>query len=251
MDTKLIQTKVCTNCKKELPTTSEYFYKSKRLKSGLRCECISCGKRSRELYRNSRKDKSYYLRNKDKINKRNNFNHGVLKELVISHYDGCCAVCGESRLPFLTMDHINNDGGGSGSSGSIFYRWLKRNNFPPGFQVLCWNHNFLKQLKLNKLAHTVGGGYSRKSCRKFKQEVMSYYGGRCQCCGESNVDLLTIDHVNNDGAKHRRTVGFPSGDRFYTWIRNNNFPQGLQVLCCNCNSGRHVNGGVCPHKESV
>jgi len=55
-----------------------------------------------------------------------------------------CACCGEWRLEFLTLDHI--DGGGnqhrkSGMTGRKFYLWLKREGFPPGYRVLCMNCN--------------------------------------------------------------------------------------------------------------
>jgi hypothetical protein len=29
----------------------------------------------------------------------------------------------------------------------------------------------------------------------------------------------------------------------------NGFPPGYQVLCMNCNHGKRMNNGVCPHKE--
>lgn len=31
-------------------------------------------------------------------------------------------------------------------TGSTFYRWLKRNNYPIGYQVLCWNCQWSKYL---------------------------------------------------------------------------------------------------------
>ncbi len=38
-------------------------------------------------------------------------------------------------------------------------------------------------------------------------------------------------------------------DSLYRWIIKNNFPEEFQILCFNCNSGRHINGGICPHEE--
>ena len=68
--------------------------------------------------------------------------------------------------------------------------------------------------------------------------------------------MLTIDHVNNDGAAHRKAIGkvFPStGNRaliveMYTWLEKNEFPSGFQVLCYNCNLSKHRNKGICEHK---
>lgn len=81
-----------------------------------------------------------------------------------------------------------------------------------------------------------------------KQQVFEHYGTECECCGESHIDFLTLDHPNDDGAKHRSEVG--SGSRFYGWLIKNDFPADyeLRTLCFNCNQGRRVNGGVCPHQ---
>jgi hypothetical protein len=57
---------------------------------------------------------------------------------------------------------------------------------------------------------------------------------------------LTIDHVNNNGAQHRRTMGEGS---ISSWLKTHGWPDGFQVLCFNCNCGRQYNGGICPHEE--
>jgi hypothetical protein len=98
--------------------------------------------------------------------------------------------------------------------------------------------------------------YNRKSGLKLKREVMDAYGGACVCCGETELVFLTIDHVNDDGAEHRREIAAEKGTNWaqagrntYRWLRDNGFPEGFQVLCANCNCGKQWNGGVCPHQE--
>lgn len=93
--------------------------------------------------------------------------------------------------------------------------------------------------------------------QKLRSEVMDAYGGkRCACCGETEPKFLTIDHVFNDGAKHRRQIGYGDGNgkgassRTLAWIKKHNFPGGFQVLCMNCNLGKQRNGGTCPHKST-
>ena len=88
--------------------------------------------------------------------------------------------------------------------------------------------------------------------RDYTQLVFDHYGRSCACCGEAIPILLTIDHINNDGAEHRRQL---SGSRtgkvgawFYKWLVDNGLPPGYQTLCWNCNMGKHLNGGVCPHQ---
>ena len=56
--------------------------------------------------------------------------------------------------------------------------------------------------------------------------------------------FLELDHVDNDGAEHRKTV-HPDG--MYWWLRRNNWPASIQLLCSNCNHGKRLNGGFCPH----
>lgn len=88
----------------------------------------------------------------------------------------------------------------------------------------------------------------RKHNLKVKMELLSHYSNnslKCACCGESIFEFLTIDHINGGGNKHRKSF---SGS-FYEWLKKNDFPEGYQVLCYNCNCGKRVNRGICPHKN--
>jgi hypothetical protein len=71
-----------------------------------------------------------------------------IKLKVFEAYGGfkCnCPFCDETNPLFLTIDHINNDGfrtaGKYHRAGIGLCRWLLKNNFPPGYQVLCFNCN--------------------------------------------------------------------------------------------------------------
>ncbi len=79
--------------------------------------------------------------------------------------------------------------------------------------------------------------------------VLHHYGNICACCGEDNPLFLCIDHMNNDGAKHRKEFKLHSGGRLEKWLIDNNFPNEFQILCYNCNVGKWRNKGICPHKE--
>ena len=68
---------------------------------------------------------------------------------------------------------------------------------------------------------------------KVKLEVLTYYGnGRLACvqCGFKDIRALSIDHMNGGGSAHRRRVG----NYMYAWLKRNNFPEGYQTLCMNC-----------------
>lgn len=65
--------------------------------------------------------------------------------------------------------------------------------------------------------------------------------------------FLTLDHIGGSGNDHRKEVGGSigfSGYRFYRAMKKQGFPPTLQILCWNCNAGRHMNGGVCPHRDA-
>lgn len=94
---------------------------------------------------------------------------------------------------------------------------------------------------------------ARRSYRKLYETIMHHYGNgdlKCACCGETEIGFLTLDHINNNGAEHRRIVmngKSTTGPRFYLWLKRNNYPPGFQVLCynCNCSKGKY---GKCAHR---
>ena len=71
----------------------------------------------------------------------------------------------------------------------------------------------------------------------------------CQCCGEKEIDMLTLDHINNDGAHHRK-FNPNTGKNLVGYVIKNNFPDGYQVLCMNCNLSKSKprNKKRCVHK---
>ena len=81
-----------------------------------------------------------------------------------------------------------------------------------------------------------------------RRQVLEAYGGKCECCNESIPEFLGIDHINNDGAQHRRESGLHGGGRLYYWLRKNGFPKDrFRLLCHNCNLARGFYG-KCPHE---
>jgi hypothetical protein len=86
-----------------------------------------------------------------------------LKKNIFQHYGGKCVCCGEERIDFLTIDHINGGGrkhraeiskSNSGRSGPEFYRWIIKNNFPSDLRVLCYNCN-CSRWHLGKCPHEI------------------------------------------------------------------------------------------------
>ena len=77
-----------------------------------------------------------YAREQERIRKR------AFRLEVLAHYGGACSCCGENEPVFLGIDHINGDGKRHRKTiSNHIYRWLKANNYPSSFRVLCHNCN--------------------------------------------------------------------------------------------------------------
>lgn len=75
--------------------------------------------------------------------------------------------------------------------------------------------------------------------QRVRQEVLQKYGGKCECCGESQTEYLTIDHINGDGGLERRQKsGTKAGNAYAFYLELKAVPRrdDLRVLCYNCNN---------------
>ena len=77
----------------------------------------------------------------------------------------------------------------------------------------------------------------------------------CRCCGENSfVEFLDIDHIAGrkqmDSIPELVKIGYSSSLKDYrliNWLIENDFPEGFQVLCKNCNGAKGIYG-KCPHE---
>lgn len=81
-----------------------------------------------------------------------------LKIAVLAHYSlygmPACSLCGFSNIDALCLDHINDNGAQDRklhvkrkeAAGTTFYRFIKKQGFPPGYQTLCANCNLIKEV---------------------------------------------------------------------------------------------------------
>jgi hypothetical protein len=112
-----------------------------------RGSCKLCRPANRKRHYDKNPEKYKAKRRQFRVNHPNfdkEYNRKVRQE-VLDHYGNKCTCCGESLYEFLAFDHI--EGGGSktrretGIYGSKFTLWLRKNNFPEGFRILCHNCN--------------------------------------------------------------------------------------------------------------
>ena len=87
--------------------------------------------------------------------------------------------------------------------------------------------------------------------QRVKLAALEKYGGKppkCSCCGELEIEFLTLDHVNNDGAIRRKSRRGTTGSTAYRQALKND-EEGIVVMCWNCNCGRdNRKDKTCPHK---
>ena len=78
----------------------------------------------------------------------------------------------------------------------------------------------------------------RRYREKVKMKVLQHYSSfipKCADCSITDIRLLVIDHIENDGRILRKNNRSFAGTNFYIHLIKHNFPSGYQVLCHNCN----------------
>lgn len=102
---------------------------------------------------------AHYHRNREKyIVMQREYRRRIKKMCYIAYGGYICNCCGITEPSMLCLDHIENDGYQNrkeiGYKGGIgIYLWLVRNQFPPGFQVLCYNCNQSKRVNNGTCFH--------------------------------------------------------------------------------------------------
>lgn len=136
-------TKLCTVCRNVLIPTVNWRPTDQRHNT---YRCKKCANKVRTVSRKKNQPHKLIQYNRTSMRR--------LKQRVISHYSPSrtCARCGYSDTRALSIDHMS--GGGEKhrreigvGSGYHFYRWLIRNNYPSGYQVLCLNCQWIAFLE--------------------------------------------------------------------------------------------------------
>lgn len=147
-----------------------------------RGECKECVKHRVRRYAVDSKRaiarKEYYLANREEIigkvgqwvkanpdRRRKNalaYYYRLQNEAILAYGGYRCSWCGIDEPLVLCLDHVANNGrdhrreiGSLG--GHKLYKWLRDNNYPPGFQVLCMNCNHAKYRNGGELVASLKG----------------------------------------------------------------------------------------------
>lgn len=173
--------KVCTKCGVEQNDSQFYFDKKKSYRIA---RCNSCQSAAKQAYKEANRDRLasanlewqrnnrtrtraaqerwksknpelaaerariWYRSNKERASEREAQKRRCIKDAAFKAYGGYeCACCGEKHPAFLTIDHVDENGSfhrRSDSKAKKLYTWLKMNQYPTGYQVLCMNCNWAK-----------------------------------------------------------------------------------------------------------
>lgn len=145
-----------------------------------------------------------------------------MRRVTVSSGQQACIECGESRP--LTDFH-------------------KSTQYISGHRTTCKPcrkkeaATYFRRNRAGKLAK------QKTAVQEYKRQCLAEYGSTCRCCGETELSFLSLDHIFDNGRHEKR------GFAFYLELKRTNYPRKneLQVLCMNCQLGKRINGGFCPH----
>jgi 5-methylcytosine-specific restriction endonuclease McrA len=209
---KLMETKICTKCKRELPATLEYFRKSKACRFGVTSVCRDClttidreyrknnierlRQYDRERYPARKEERSayykqWYLENKDKVRDYNKARREEHKE----YYK-------ETHKKYY---EANKD---------RYKQWAKQYR-----EANKDHHRIIKRLARSRrraIERSAGGKYTEDDVRAMYKRQK----GKCYYCGEKVGKKYHVDHV----------VPLSRG--------GSNSPDNLVIACPYCNDSK-------------
>lgn len=131
--------------------------------------------------------------------------------------------------------------------------WRKKNKEKCySYSKKYWSNNREKRRELQRdwvARNREWSSFQRYQYRiEIKKEVIAHYSNNsmsCAHCGNNDLDVLCIDHIENNGAQDRKENniscrGINNGVQIHDVLKRKNFPTGYQVLCANCNLKKEI-----------
>lgn len=187
---------------------------------------------------------------------------------VMMHYSKQnlgCAFCGESHIAFLNIHHIfgrKNLSKEANKEGDHLYTYL-RTRIDKGLPdsdvlVYCSNCNSGGQTNME---HVRKNSTSKKNIKSrndkkiLESKVFSGFSKKisnsdvpiCACCGVNQINFLSLDHIDGRDENDKDTGKTLYGKLLAEYKKTGKWRDGLQVLCFNCNTGKH-DKKECPHE---
>ena len=237
------------------PDKTQRYHQTYRSKPGIREKELAKSKKYNQEHQEERRQyaqKPEVKRYRIKYHRDNRIDClKIYSKKISNSSEPICSSCGLKDVRFLQIDHINGVTVDDGRGASNLVGYLRRNNYPGGYQVLCGNCNWLKEFEDKKktLSTKKENVKRREEYQELKKEVFTHYSKgkpKCNCCGFDNFTALSIDHISG-----RKEVGHRKTDTsrlVYYWLRRNHYPKDFQVLCVMCNQAKR-NLEKCPHQK--
>ena len=156
LEIEIEPTRVCPRCRQEKPLSEFHKLKSSKDGHGRLCKLCHCQSSRDWLMHHPNQQKEWYRSHREQDSQRGKEWKLRLKVEVLTVYGNgkcACVQCGFSDLRALSIDHINGKGRQHAESirrsgTSTLYFWLKKNNYPLGYQTLCMNCQFIKAIRM-------------------------------------------------------------------------------------------------------
>jgi len=152
-----MEKKRCPRCKRILDLSETNFCKNNSTKTGFNDYCKPCSQAKYKQYMATEKGRAAkrkherewrkewrrkYPGREKEIKKKCSMK---LRKEMLDAYGSQCTCCGEKEMSFLTIEHINHDGGKhrrklGNNGGQSVWRDLRKKGWPKnGYTLLCWN----------------------------------------------------------------------------------------------------------------
>ena len=142
-----------------------------------------------------------------------------------------CKHCSIDDIQTLNIDHIYNDG--SEEHKRLGRARICRNILEMAqrearqrYQILCWNCNWIKFIE-TKLEW--------KPSPYWLDAITQLGKLQCKHCSNSDIRILVIDHIQNDGGQERLEITNHKIWRKITKMPESVAQEQYQILCRNCN----------------
>ena len=112
--------------------------------------------------------------------------------------------------------------------------------------VNCFIKNKVYTCGLGSVCQSCQKWYARIKSRILKMEFIIAYGGYCQCCGEDKIELLTVEHIRNNG---HNLIYDSNIIQLILILKVKGWPEGYTVLCYNCNLSSKGDRPCCHTEE--
>ena len=89
----------------------------------------------------------------------------------------------------------------------------------------------------------------RRTALRLRARILDSLGGVCACCGEQARRVLTVDHVQGGGTRHRRELSDPR-DYYRSILAEGCTPDRYRLLCLNCHESVNERG-ECHHQQEA